>query len=106
MLDPTQPLTNMTLYKLYYATQNWVSSEQHLWAEYELQPTNSYLLYCLSIFALESNAHAESLKLAQRCIRLEPWGKGWNIIEKLRGIWDIKEEPKKQQVKKQSDKKK
>jgi tetratricopeptide (TPR) repeat protein len=95
VLDPKQPLTNLTLYKLYYATQNWVPAEQHLWNEYEVQPMNPHVLYCLSVFALESNAYGEALKLAQRCVRLEPWGKGWNIIEQLRSVWDIKEEKKK-----------
>jgi hypothetical protein len=105
-LDPSQALTNMSLYKLNYASQNWVPAEQHLWGEYEVQPKNPYILYCLAVFALESNAHEESLKLAQRCVRLEPWGKGWDIIEKLRGVWDVREEPKKLTGKKPAAKKK
>ncbi|KAL0485693.1 hypothetical protein AKO1_003308 [Acrasis kona] len=87
-LDPRQPLANLTLYKIYYAAQNWTLAEQHLWAEHEIQPRDGFLLYLLAVFALESNAHAEAIKLAQKSIRLDPSGKGWSVLEKLKSVWD------------------
>ncbi|KAL9656572.1 hypothetical protein ABK040_012155 [Willaertia magna] len=80
-LDPRQPLTALSLYRIYYIQENWEKAEEIIWAEKANSPDQPLIYYTLSVYALESGIPEPALKMIQKAIRLDPSNEEyWNYL--------------------------